>query len=223
VTSLQSKQLLMLAVRSASTQWRVVVTDDDGRAIAVERGRPGWHARRRHTEAEATGSGADTTGVVGRVTVAIRASWLDTPRAAYADSPRPVREIAAMIVRAANRAAARARAESDASAEHGGCAHTEASLSYRPPPRIREFVAARDVTCRFGPCGQPAWRADLDHTVPWQDGGPTCRCNLGGTCRRHHQVKQLPGWRLEQPQPGVFVWTTSAGRSYQVRPDPYPV
>lgn len=223
MTSLQSLQLLVLAARSADTEWRVVVTDDDGRAIAVERGRPGWHWRKGDIEASAAESAAGTTGVVGRVTVAIRASWLDTPRAGYADLPKPVREIAAMIVRAANRAAARAHAESHTSTEGGGFAHPDASLSYRPPPRIREFVAARDVTCRFGPCGQPAWRADLDHTVPWQAGGLTCSCNLGGCCRIHHKVKQLPGWSLEQPQPGVFVWTTPAGRSYQVRPDPYPV
>ena len=213
----------MLAARSADTEWRVVVTDDDGRAIAIERARPGWHTRKRDAEARTAKSAADTTGVVGRVTVAIRASWLDTPRVAYAGLPKPVGEIAAMVVRAANRAAARASATSDAGAEGGGCTHADACVCYRPPPRIREFVAARDVTCRFGPCGQPAWRADLDHTVPWQKGGLTCGCNLGGCCRTHHKVKQLRGWNLEQPQPGVFVWTTPAGRSYQVRPDPYPV
>ena len=72
-------------------------------------------------------------------------------------------------------------------------------------------------------CGQPAWRTDLDHTLPWHKGGLTCACNLGGNCRTHHKIKQLPGWHLQQPQPGVFRWTTPTGRSYQVRPDPYPV
>ncbi|MDQ2877383.1 MAG: hypothetical protein M3Y33_22280, partial [Actinomycetota bacterium] len=61
-----------------------------------------------------------------------------------------------------------------------GCAHTAATASYRPPPRLRDYVVARDLTCRFPFCGQPAWRGDLDHTQPWDSGGLTCSCNLGG-------------------------------------------
>jgi hypothetical protein len=67
------------------------------------------------------------------------------------------------------------------------------------------------------------WRTDLDHTLPWHKGGLTCTCNIGGCCRTHLKIKQLPGWSLQQPRPGVCIWTTPAGRSYQVRPDPYPV
>jgi hypothetical protein len=128
-----------------------------------------------------------------------------------------------MVLAAAERAAARARAEAGPDAVAGGCAHTTASAAYRPPPRLREHVAARDRTCRFAPCGQPAWRTDIDHTLPWHHGGLTCKCNLGGCCRTHHLIKHLPGWHLEQPQPGTFRWTTPAGRSYLVRPDQYPV
>jgi hypothetical protein len=81
-------------------------------------------------------------------------------------------------------------------------------------------VIARDLTCRFPYCGQPAWRGDLDHTHPWHKGGRTCRCNLGPLCRFHHILKQLLGWSLTQPRPGVFQWTTPAGRVYTVEPDP---
>jgi Domain of unknown function (DUF222) len=215
VTRLQARQLLVLAARSPHTEWRVVITDNDGRAVAVERDRPGWHLASSTAEAA-------TTGVVGRVTIAIRESWLGTPRAADPAGPSPIREITAMVLRAAARAADRARSERPSQTQAGACAHALASDSYRPPPRIRDFVSIRDVTCRFRTCGQPAWRTDLDHTVPWQKGGLTCSCNLGGCCRTHHKIKQLPGWRLEQPRPGVFRWTTPAGRSYEVAPDPYP-
>ena len=44
-----------------------------------------------------------------------------------------------------------------------------------------------------------------------------------GCCRTHHLIKHLPRWQLQQPQPGTFRWTTPAGRSYLVTPDPYPV
>jgi Domain of unknown function (DUF222) len=94
---------------------------------------------------------------------------------------------------------------------------------YRPPPRLREFVTARDVTCRGLACRQPAWRADLDHTIPYDQGGRTCRCNFGGGCRKHHILKQHPRWKLEQTRPGVFTWTTPAGRTYTTGPDVHPL
>jgi hypothetical protein len=59
---------------------------------------------------------------------------------------------------------------------------------------------------------------DNDHTTPFDQGGPTCECNLGPLCRRHHRVKQARGWRLEQPEPGVFAWATPSGRRYFTGP-----
>jgi hypothetical protein len=133
---------------------------------------------------------------------------------------RELAYISERVIAAAGRARETARREAEADRRApGGCAHATASAAYRPPPRIREFVIARDQTCRNPRCGQPAWRADLDHTRPHHLGGLTCRCNLGGACRGDHQLKQLPGWSLTQPQPGVFQWTTPAGRTYTTRPD----
>jgi hypothetical protein len=103
------------------------------------------------------------------------------------------------------------------------CAHTDEVHGYRVPGRMRAFLQARDVTCRFPVCRQPAWHSDADHTIPYDQGGRTCRCNLGHTCRTHHQLKQLPGWTLEQPSPGVFRWCTPSGISYMVTPDRHPV
>jgi hypothetical protein len=120
------------------------------------------------------------------------------------------------------RAAARADATAGADAAAGGCAHTAASPAYRPPPRIREHVNARDQTCRQPTCRQPAARADIDHTIPYHRGGLTCTCNTGPRCRTHHQIKQEPGWTLTQPAPGTFHLTTPAGRTYTTYPDPYP-
>ncbi|MGH3156681.1 MAG: hypothetical protein ACRDNF_08935, partial [Streptosporangiaceae bacterium] len=68
----------------------------------------------------------------------------------------------------------------------------------------------------------PAHHADLDHTTPYDQGGLTCECNLGGYCRTHHKIKQLPGWTLTQPRPGHFQLTTPAGRTYTTTPDAYP-
>ena len=226
VDGLQARQLFFLAACSAETQWQVVVTDEEGRALAVERARLGSSSRARQDR-------GGTIGVVGRITVTIRASCLSSAltsgRSEYyasasgTDCARRVAGIVRAILRACARAAGRAQAEREASGDAGACSHITASAAYRPPPRIREHVAARDITCRFLTCGQPAWRTDLDHTVPWHKGGPTCACNLGGCCRTHHKIKQLPGWQLAQPQPGMFRWTTPAGRSYLVKRDVYPV
>jgi hypothetical protein len=139
-----------------------------------------------------------------------------------AAGPRIGDGICARILAAARRVRDQAleRAAADRHAP-GGCVHATASAAYQPPPRIREYVTARDQTCRNPRCGQPAWRADLDHTIPFDQGGPTCPCNLGPLCRRHHQLKQRPGWSLTQPRPGIFQWATPAGRAYIVTPDPH--
>src|SRR6266496_3770076 len=94
----------------------------------------------------------------------------------------------------------------------GGCAHTLASPGYRPPPRLRDYITARDRTCRNPRCRQPAWRGDLDHTIPFDDGGLTCSCNLGAFCRTDHLLKHHPGWKVRQTAPGTFTTT----------PDTYP-
>lgn len=93
---------------------------------------------------------------------------------------------------------------------------------YRPSAKTQSMVECRDQTCRFPGCRRPAYRCDLDHTIPHDQAGPTCPCNLSALCRRHHRLKQREGWELHQLSPGVLVWMTPTGHWYLVRPDPYP-
>ena len=106
--------------------------------------------------------------------------------------------------------------------ESAGCAHERQSAAYRPPRTLQHLVRVRQQTCAFPGCRRPASQCDLDHTTPFQRGGRTCDCNLAPLCRRHHKAKQAPGWRLEQPRPGVLTWTIPSGRSYSTRPAVYP-
>jgi hypothetical protein len=223
----QARHLARAAARDLGTEWRIIVTTADGYALAVTRiprGRP-------------PGNDAGT-GLVGRVTLTIPEdiaahpppSWPGSgtgPRSAAgqgsAAGPGPPDGILSRALQAAATAAARARAAIAADAAAGGCAHTAASTAYRPPPRLKEYIAARDLTCRFPRCRQPAWRGDLDHTIPFDDGGLTCRCNLGGLCRTHHILKHHPDWKLRQVAPGIFAWTTPAGRAYAATPDTHAV
>jgi hypothetical protein len=45
---------------------------------------------------------------------------------------------------------------------------------------------------------------------------------MGGLCREHHLLKQNPFWVLQQSAPGIFNWTTPAGRLHAVTPDIHP-
>jgi hypothetical protein len=106
--------------------------------------------------------------------------------------------------------------------ETGTCSHRRESAGYQPSNSLRHIIKIRSPRCGFPGCRRPAVRCDDDHTIPYDKGGRTCECNLHPLCRRHHQAKQAPGWRLEQPEPGVLIWHLPHGRSYPVRPEPYP-
>ncbi|NEA21637.1 HNH endonuclease signature motif containing protein [Actinomadura bangladeshensis] len=95
---------------------------------------------------------------------------------------------------------------------------THGRPGYRPPDALRRDILARHATCVFPTCNRDARRCDLDHTVPWRP-GTTCHCNLAPLCRRHHRLKQTPGWTLHQIWPGLMVWTAPSGGWYVVHPD----
>jgi hypothetical protein len=104
----------------------------------------------------------------------------------------------------------------------GPCDHAHAEVGYHPSRKLTHLVRARSATCTAPGCTRPAARCDLDHTNAWDDGGPTCECNLAPLCRRHHRCKQAQGWRLAQPEPGLLVWHTPSGRAYTTTPTRYP-
>jgi HNH endonuclease len=105
----------------------------------------------------------------------------------------------------------------------GGCNHALETPAYQPTPTLRHLVGIRHNTCVFPGCRRPAGQCDDDHTIPYDQGGRTCLCNLAPLCRKHHRCKQAEGWRLEHPEPGVLVWQTPAGRTYTITPTEYPV
>jgi hypothetical protein len=106
--------------------------------------------------------------------------------------------------------------------EQAPCGHSRQSSAYQPGKKLRHLLAVRNPTCTFPGCRRPAAWCDNEHTVPFDKGGLTCECNCGPMCRRHHQTKQQPGWHLDQPAPGTFVWTAPSGRQYVSHPDEYP-
>jgi len=102
----------------------------------------------------------------------------------------------------------------------GHCDHRHHSATYTVSRKVKDLIKARTIKCTAPGCNRPAADGDADHTIPWP-AGPSCECNLGAPCRYHHRNKQAPGWRLEQPQPGVMIWHTPSGRTHTTYPTKY--
>ncbi len=89
--------------------------------------------------------------------------------------------------------------------------------TYRPSRRVAARVRARDRRCRFPGCSIAAVFCDVDHVRAWP-GGPTALTNLVCLCRRHHRVKQRPGWAVRLAADGTVSWTDPTGRTRTTSP-----
>jgi hypothetical protein len=87
---------------------------------------------------------------------------------------------------------------------------------YQPPEGLIDFINARDRTCRFPGCRRAAELGDIDHAIPWDQGGSTTPNNLGALCRRHHRLKTHGGWKIVSNADGSCSWTSPYGRKYFV-------
>jgi len=96
---------------------------------------------------------------------------------------------------------------------------SDAELRRRPSPADAAYLRARDRRCRFPGCRRPAGCAEIDHTTPYAQGGPTDVCNLECLCVRHHMLKSAGLWTAEQVHEGIIVWRSPLGRVYVVYPD----
>ncbi|OBH28970.1 hypothetical protein A5692_22125 [Mycobacterium sp. E342] len=97
-------------------------------------------------------------------------------------------------------------------------APAEAEPRYTPSARLADFVRCRDLTCRAPGCDRPAADCDIDHTVPYSDGGATHPSNLKCLCRQHHLLKTFWGWRDEQLPDGTLIWRLPDGHRYVTTP-----
>lgn len=89
----------------------------------------------------------------------------------------------------------------------------------RPDAATARIVRRRHRRCVFPGCRMPARSCDLDHTVPWCEGGATCPHNLVPLCRHHHGLRDK-GWDYQPLEDGRFRWTSPLGWTYTTRPPP---
>ncbi len=91
--------------------------------------------------------------------------------------------------------------------------------AYRASRRLRRLLELRRPLCEWPGCGARASLCDTEHDVPWP-AGPTCACNCGPLCRRHHRVKQT-GWTKARQADGDIVWTSPSGGRTATSPSPH--
>jgi hypothetical protein len=83
---------------------------------------------------------------------------------------------------------------------------------YRPSEEQREQAILTTPTCVFPDCHTSARSADLDHIVPWREGGKTTSSNLAPLCRLHHRMKTHGNWSYARLSRTSFEWTSPDGR-----------
>jgi hypothetical protein len=218
-TAGQARELARAAAADRAARWSLIVTDDQGHAIAVTT------LRNPH--------GTQQPGLIDEVTVTIAASLAAGPGSSDEMRHRARQLLTGLgpavtgllqdAIKAASKAAADAELRAVLDKAAGGCAHTRQVPGYRVPDTMRRWLNARDRTCRNPVCRRRATQCDMDHTLAYDKGGRTCPCGPGALCRLHHQVKQLPGWHLSQDTQGYFTWTTPAGLTYRKEPHKYTV
>lgn len=87
---------------------------------------------------------------------------------------------------------------------------------YVPSESMRQAVCARNRTCIYPECNRPAEQCQLDHRIPYGEGGPTEADNLFPLCQRHHNMKtDRTVFYIPDPHTGDIIWLFADG-SYVV-------
>ena len=90
--------------------------------------------------------------------------------------------------------------------------------AYEIPARLREAVRLIHPGDVFPFAASTRRAMDLDHAVPYSEGGPTAVGNLGPLTRTHHRIKTHAGWEARHPFPGIVIWRDPYGAFYLVDP-----
>ncbi|MCX6401394.1 MAG: HNH endonuclease signature motif containing protein [Propionibacteriales bacterium] len=88
--------------------------------------------------------------------------------------------------------------------------------AYEIPSRLREAVHLIHPGDVFPFAANTGRQMDLDHAIPYSEGGPTSVGNLGPMTRTHHRIKTHAGWEVRQPFPGIVIWRDPQGAHYLV-------
>jgi hypothetical protein len=196
-----ARDLAAAAARHPASTWCLTITDSQGRPVAHGCGRP---PPRHHGKQDIPGGAA-------------RDGPVDTP--GQDGGYGTIRLSTATFTGATNGKDLVFALETLA----GPCDHRHQATGHDPGRMLRHLTGILNAHCTFPPCRRPEHTCDYEHSRPYDQGGRTCLCEAGPTCRHDHRAKQAPGWRVEQAGArGWFRWTTPSGRTYLSRPTQYP-
>ena len=85
-----------------------------------------------------------------------------------------------------------------------------------PASRLRRAIQLRWPRCTFPGCNRPARESQIDHATPYTLGGQTTLEELHPLCRKHHLMKDQPGFHVRLTGDGTAVWTLPGSRTIQV-------
>jgi hypothetical protein len=96
--------------------------------------------------------------------------------------------------------------------------------AYEIPTRTRMQLQLREDSSVFPYSGRRSRSCDLDHTVAYRFARPdvpappgqTRPSNLGPLSRGEHRAKTHGAWTLDQPAPGLYLWTNRTGHRWAV-------
>ncbi len=88
--------------------------------------------------------------------------------------------------------------------------------AYEIPDRHRQAVHLMTPADTFPFASNLSREQQVDHTIPYDEGGESGVGNYGPMTLRHHRIKTFGGWRVQQPFPGIYVWKDPHGAFYLV-------
>lgn len=86
------------------------------------------------------------------------------------------------------------------------CYANKVEMNYRPSEALAKYVRARDGHCRMPGCRVPADQCQIDHILPWGEGGLTVAWNLQCLCQHHHNAKTDERFGAEMNSLGEVTW-----------------
>jgi hypothetical protein len=75
-----------------------------------------------------------------------------------------------------------------------------------PPGWLRDATLALHDTCTAPGCDRAALSSQVDHAIPWDDGGHTDIGNCGPLCAHDNHHKERAGWKATGQADGTRHW-----------------
>lgn len=88
--------------------------------------------------------------------------------------------------------------------------------AYEIPDRHRRAVHLMTPADTFPFATCTSRQMQVDHTVPYEEGGESGVGNYGPMTTTHHRLKTHGRWQVQQPFPGIYLWRDPHGAFYVV-------